>query len=74
MPGSPASRSVVVNAFRARVPAMTDARTHRSYLELAAAPEAVPYARRYTRHTLAAWKLGQVADDAELVVSDSLNF
>lgn len=45
-------------------------RTQRSYLEVAAAPDAVPYVRRCTRQTLAAWELGHVADDAELVVSE----
>ena len=48
-------------------------KAHRSYLDVAAEPGAVPYARRCTRQALAAWELGQVADDAELVVSDSLN-
>ncbi len=51
---------------------VTDTRTDRSYLELAAAPGAVPRARRHTRHMLAAWKLGHLADDAELVVSELL--
>ncbi len=45
-------------------------RAHRSYVEVTAAPGAVPYARRCTRQALAAWELGQVADDAELVVSE----
>src|SRR6266568_3188590 len=51
---------------------VTGTRTDRSYLELAAAPGAVPRARRHTRHMLAAWKLGHLADDAELVVSELL--
>ena len=51
-------------------PAATPALTHRGYLELESAPRAVPYARRYTRRTLATWKLSQLADDAELVVSE----
>jgi anti-sigma regulatory factor (Ser/Thr protein kinase) len=70
MPGGPGPRSGAGGAHHGRVPAVTGARTHRSYLELAAAPEAVPYARRYTRHTLAAWTLSMVADDAEVVVSE----
>ena len=45
-------------------------RAHRSYVEVAAAPGAVPHARRCTRQALAAWELGQVADDAELVASE----
>jgi anti-sigma regulatory factor (Ser/Thr protein kinase) len=45
-------------------------RPHRLYVELAAHPGAVPYARRCTRQTLAAWKLGGIADDVELVVSE----
>jgi anti-sigma regulatory factor (Ser/Thr protein kinase) len=53
-------------------PAVTSTRTHRSYLEAAAAPGAVPYARRHTRHMLAAWKLSHLADDAELLVSELL--
>ena len=50
--------------------AATGARTHRSYLEVAAVPGAVPYARRCTRHTLAAWKLADLSSDAELIVSE----
>jgi len=45
-------------------------RAHRSYLELIAAPGAVPYARRCIRQTLAASKLGGIADDVELVISE----
>jgi anti-sigma regulatory factor (Ser/Thr protein kinase) len=52
------------------VAAETGARAHRSYLEVAAVPGAVPYARRCTRHTLAAWKLADISADAELVVSE----
>src|SRR5450759_2541941 len=43
---------------------------HRWYLELEAAPAAVPYARRCTRQTLTAWKLAHIADDTELIVSE----
>ena len=46
------------------------ARTHRSYLEVAAVPGAVPYARHCTRHTLAAWKLAHLSGDAELIASE----
>jgi hypothetical protein len=35
-------------------------------------PAVVPHARRSARHTLAAWRLGQIADDTELVVSELL--
>src|ERR1035437_6740462 len=52
------------------VAAVTGARTHRSYLEVAAVPDAVLYARRCTRHTLAAWKLAHLSADAELLVSE----
>jgi anti-sigma regulatory factor (Ser/Thr protein kinase) len=45
-------------------------RPHRLYVELAAQPGAVPYARRCTRQALAAWRLGHLADDIELVVSE----
>jgi anti-sigma regulatory factor (Ser/Thr protein kinase) len=43
---------------------------HRSYLEFAAVPAALPYVRRHTRQTLATWQLGYLADDVELVVSE----
>jgi anti-sigma regulatory factor (Ser/Thr protein kinase) len=49
---------------------VADTRTHRSYLELEAEAGAVPYARRHTRHTLAAWQVGDIAEDAELIVSE----
>jgi anti-sigma regulatory factor (Ser/Thr protein kinase) len=50
---------------------LTSARTaHLRYFAVAAAPDAVPYARRRTRQALAAWELGDVAEDAELVVSE----
>jgi anti-sigma regulatory factor (Ser/Thr protein kinase) len=49
--------------------AVTGARTHRTYLEVAAVPGAVPYAR-HCRHTLAAWKLAHISADAELLVSE----
>ena len=45
-------------------------RAHRSYVEAEAHPAAVPYVRRHTRQILAAWRLGHVADDIELVVSE----
>jgi anti-sigma regulatory factor (Ser/Thr protein kinase) len=44
--------------------------TRRSYLELAAVPDSVPYVRRHTRRTLAAWQLGRLAADGEVVVSE----
>ena len=43
---------------------------HRSYLQAAAEPGAVPQARRITRQALEGWGLGRVADDAELIVSE----
>ena len=42
----------------------------RFYLDMPAQPGAVPHARRCTRATLAAWQVGDVADDTELVVSE----
>jgi anti-sigma regulatory factor (Ser/Thr protein kinase) len=63
LPGSRESRSGDSGAFRGQG-------IGRSYLEVAAVPSAVPHARRCTKHTLAAWQLGQIADDAELVVSE----
>ena len=42
----------------------------RSYLEAAAAPAALPYIRRHTRQIVAAWRLGHLADEIELVVSE----
>lgn len=43
---------------------------YRSYLEVGAIPAALPYVRRHTRQTLAAWELSEIADDAELVLSE----
>lgn len=53
--------------------AATGARTHRTYLEVAAVPGAVPYARHCTRHTLAAWKLAHLSGDVELIVSELMD-
>ena len=39
---------------------------------LSPSPDAVRQARRFTRHTLASWGLGELADDAELVVTELL--
>jgi anti-sigma regulatory factor (Ser/Thr protein kinase) len=63
IPGPPQSPPGTGSALPARA-------GHRSYLELAATPGAVPDARRCTRHTLAAWKLDHISGDAELVVSE----
>ena len=41
-------------------------------LQAEAHPSALPHARRCARHTLAAWRLGHLADDIELVVSELL--
>jgi len=49
---------------------VTGIQAHRSYLELGAVPGAVPQARRFTRRTLAAWRLDRIADDTALVVSE----
>jgi anti-sigma regulatory factor (Ser/Thr protein kinase) len=43
---------------------------YRSYLEVAAIPAALPYVRRHARQTLADWKLTEIADDAETVLSE----
>jgi anti-sigma regulatory factor (Ser/Thr protein kinase) len=43
---------------------------HRLYAEMGAQPSAVPHARRCARQALTAWKLGDIADDIELVVSE----
>jgi anti-sigma regulatory factor (Ser/Thr protein kinase) len=45
-------------------------RAHRFYAEIGAHPGAVPYARHCARQALAAWKLGGIADDAELIASE----
>jgi len=45
---------------------------HVSALELAALPTAVPCARLHTREVLWEWKLDQLADDAETLVSELL--
>jgi anti-sigma regulatory factor (Ser/Thr protein kinase) len=42
----------------------------RSFLELGALPSAVPCARLHTRHLLWEWQLTDLADSAELVVSE----
>ncbi len=63
LPRGPEPASGAGNTFRPR-------QAHRCYLEVPAEPGAVPYARRCTRRMLAAWGLGPVADDAELVVSE----
>jgi anti-sigma regulatory factor (Ser/Thr protein kinase) len=63
LPGTPEPASGAKGAFRSR-------KAHRFYLEVPAEPGAVPYARLCTRRTLAAWNLGPIADDAELVVSE----
>lgn len=44
--------------------------TARSYLEAGAVPASLPYIRRHTRRTLAAWEIGPAADDIELVTSE----
>src|SRR5712691_240369 len=59
--------------FRAGAGSASHPRPHRLYAEMGAHPGAVPYARRCTRQALTAWRLGSIADDIELVVSDSLN-
>lgn len=42
----------------------------RSYLELGALPTAVPCARLHTRNILHEWRMGALADTAELLVSE----
>ncbi len=43
---------------------------HRTYMQVPAEPGAVPQARRITRQALEGWRLGRIADDAALVVSE----
>lgn len=43
---------------------------HRSYLELAPLPGAIPCARLHTIHVLHEWGLRALADDAALIVSE----
>lgn len=50
--------------------AAVSVRPLQSYLELGALPTAVPCARRHTRLVLAQWGLRELADPAELVVSE----
>jgi anti-sigma regulatory factor (Ser/Thr protein kinase) len=67
----PESRSGAGGTFQAHGEAETDgSRPHRSYVELAAHPGAVPYARRCTRQALTAWHLGSIANDVEVVASE----
>src|SRR5712691_8928893 len=71
LPGAdPASRSGAGGVFQAHGDAEAGGRPHRSYVELAAQPGAVPYARRCARQALTAWRLGSIADDVELVTSE----
>jgi histidine kinase-like protein len=42
----------------------------RSCLEVRPIPAALPRVRRYARRTLGEWKLGYLADDVELVISE----
>jgi hypothetical protein len=51
---------------------MNDWPLHR-FLELAALPTAVPCARLHAKHVLWEWGLADLADNVELIVSDSLN-
>jgi hypothetical protein len=51
-------------------PPATGGRAHRSYLEAGAVPASLPYIRRHTRRTLAAWEVGPAADDVELMTSE----
>jgi anti-sigma regulatory factor (Ser/Thr protein kinase) len=66
LPGAPESRPADGGAFRAQ-------RAHRSYLEVAAEPGALPHARRFSRQALEGWGLGRIADDAELIVSELMS-
>jgi len=43
-----------------------------SFLELAALPTAVPCGRLHTKHVLREWNLTQLAEDAEMLVSELL--
>ena len=52
--------------------ASTQAWPLRSHLELAALPTAVPCARLHTKNVLHEWRLGALADTAELLVSEIL--
>src|SRR5450432_859052 len=60
----PRPRSAAMNAD-------VDARVH-FCLEARAHPGVVSLARRCARHTLAAWRLSHLANDAELVISELL--
>jgi anti-sigma regulatory factor (Ser/Thr protein kinase) len=59
-------------APRERKPAPTLGGAHRLYLAVPAQPDRVPYIRHCTTQTLNAWRLGNLAPDAELVVSELL--
>ena len=59
-------------APRERQPTATLGGAHRLYLAVPAQPDRVPYIRHCTTHTLNAWRLGHLAPDAELVVSELL--
>jgi anti-sigma regulatory factor (Ser/Thr protein kinase) len=53
--------------------AVVPAWPHLSKLELAALPTAVSCGRLHTRHVLWEWRLHQLVDDAEVVVSELLS-
>ncbi|MEV7965641.1 ATP-binding protein [Sphaerisporangium sp. NPDC088356] len=49
---------------------MTGTRRRQQYLELLARPEAAAQARRHVRRVLSEWKRHELADTAELIVSE----
>jgi anti-sigma regulatory factor (Ser/Thr protein kinase) len=58
------------DAAAGRLRATLDAGDGSPWLDLASTPVAAGQARAWTRAMLAAWNLGHLADDAELVVSE----
>lgn len=50
--------------------ALDPAHTPHTHLELGALPTAVPCARLHAKHVLREWHLEQIADTAELIVSE----
>jgi anti-sigma regulatory factor (Ser/Thr protein kinase) len=50
----------------------SDSQPHRCYLAMRAQPASVGHARHAVRHTLTVWRLDQITDDTQLVVSELL--
>ena len=76
--GGHARHAIRAHGSPVRIPPLTDPQGNdvtgrwplRSFLELGALPSAIPCARLHTRQLLWEWQLTDLADSAELVVSE----